>query len=368
MGFRHTSLMAAAVLAAAGMTFAQERGTEKPAKQPAAKEKETTSSKKLAVGDKAPPLTVEEWVKGEPVTGFEKGKVYVVEFWATWCGPCINQMPHLSSLQKEYKDRVTIIGMTSKDSRGNTLEAVEDMVKAKGDGMGYTVAWDEDRATNEAYMKASGQQGIPCSFLVDQNGTIAYIGHPMWLDIPLEQVVKGTWDAEKGSAELKKAQGDFQKIYATMQSDPEQALKDLESFEKSYPKAAAMTEDLKYGLLVKANDPRASEMGRKLVDKAIKDRNAMKLNEVAWGIVDPEGDVENKDLELAMKAATKAAEFTNEKDGAILDTLARVHFLKGDVDKAIELQKKALENAGPMRDQLEPALEEYQAAKEKGKK
>ena len=38
----------------------------------------------LKAGDKAPPLTVEKWVKAGPVAGFEKGKVYVVEFWATW--------------------------------------------------------------------------------------------------------------------------------------------------------------------------------------------------------------------------------------------------------------------------------------------
>src|SRR5213078_3372942 len=120
-------------------------------------------ARKLSVGDRAPELHIAKWVKGEPITGYEKGRVYVVEFWATWCGPCIASMPHLSALQKEYKGKATFIGVTSVDKHGNTLEKVEKMVADKGETMGYTVAWDNDRATNEAFMEASGQGGIPCS-------------------------------------------------------------------------------------------------------------------------------------------------------------------------------------------------------------
>ena len=55
----------------------------------------------LKVGDKAPPLGKGQWVKGEPVKEFESGKVYVIENWATWCGPCIAAIPHVTEIQKK---------------------------------------------------------------------------------------------------------------------------------------------------------------------------------------------------------------------------------------------------------------------------
>lgn len=357
--FRKLAIVTAAALVAASGAVAQDTAT-KPAGQPAAK---TEAKKKLAVGDKAPVLTVEKWVKGEPVTGFEKGKTYVVEFWATWCGPCIASMPHLSALQKEYKDKVTIIGVTSKDPN-NSLEAVEAMVKDKGEGMGYTVAWDTARTTSDAWMKAAGQNGIPTSFVVDGTGTIVYIGHPMWLDIPLERLAKGTWDAKTGMDEIKAANKKMTAVYENAQTDPKAALEALASFEKEYPAAAGMFGDMKYQLMVAAGDPKASEVGRKLVDEAVKSKDSMKLNSIAWGIVDPEAAVEKKDLDLALLAATKAAELSAEKDGAILDTLARVYFCKGDTAKAIEWQKKAIASAPEgMKADLEKTLKEYETAK-----
>jgi thiol-disulfide isomerase/thioredoxin len=197
---RHTLIAAMVIAAAAPIALGQTDGTAKPASVPAQKiatpagqpaAKAPKAEPTLKVGDKAPQITIEKWVKGEPITGYEKGRVYVVEFWATWCGPCIASMPHLTHLQKEYKDKVQIIGVTTKDPN-NSLEQVEKMVSEKGnEGMGYAVAWDEGTKTKEALFKAAGQTGIPCSFVIDGTGTVAYIGHPMWLDIPLERITEG---------------------------------------------------------------------------------------------------------------------------------------------------------------------------------
>ena len=124
---------------------------------------------KLKVGDPAPAFKVSKWLQGTEVKSFEKGKVYVVEFWATWCGPCIVMMPHMSDLQHEYKEKgVTFIGFTAKDPN-NTAEKVEQFVEKRGPKLKYTFAYADNRDTYDAWMKAADQNGIPCCFVVGKD-------------------------------------------------------------------------------------------------------------------------------------------------------------------------------------------------------
>lgn len=152
----------------------------------------SSGKSKLGVGDAAPPLTVTKWMNGVPVEKLEPGKVYVLEFWATWCPPCVAAMPHLTQLQAKYADKgLVVIGVTTRDRMGNNLESVTQFVDKKAGGdLGYRVAYCDDAKTDEAFMQAAGQSGIPCSFVVGRDGKVVFIGHPMQLDPVLAGLMK----------------------------------------------------------------------------------------------------------------------------------------------------------------------------------
>ncbi|MCL1894142.1 MAG: TlpA family protein disulfide reductase [Holophagaceae bacterium] len=140
------------------------------------------SKPSLKVGSNAPALQVSRWVKGEGPDSLQAGKVYVVEFWATWCGPCRTTIPHLTELAHTYKDKVTFIGVSVWESgSGKEVEdKVDAFVKEMGNKMDYLVARDTASATMAGtWMAAAGQNGIPAAFIVNGKGKIAWIGHPM---------------------------------------------------------------------------------------------------------------------------------------------------------------------------------------------
>lgn len=154
-----------------------------------------------AVGDIAPPLRV-RWLKGEPVQQFEKGHVYVVEFWATWCRPCVAAMPHLSSLANQYKDKVTIIGIDVFES--NHPEKVKTFVDSAGRIMDYHVAVEDSNFMQTDWLAATADMGIPRSFVIDTDGKIAWIGHPkLGLAETLQKVVNNTWNPKDALAKWK---------------------------------------------------------------------------------------------------------------------------------------------------------------------
>jgi thiol-disulfide isomerase/thioredoxin len=333
-------------------------------------EKKDAPAPTFKVGDKAPALSVEKWLKGKPIEKFEKGKIYVVECWATWCGPCMASIPHLTALQAEYKD-VTIIGVNiweGKHGDGDLLAKVEKFVKDKGGEMAYTVAFDGDaKAVTEAYMTASGSDGIPTAFVVDKDGKLAWFGHPMDLDFILEEMVAGKFDPKVGSLKLEKYKKLEDAVYNSLADAPKDALAAFTKLETEFPKQAAARPELKEQVLLAAGEyEKAYKLMAVRVEKLIAAKNGAGLNEIGWTIVDPESKIAKRDLDLAMKAAAKAAEFTDNKDAAVLDTLALVHFLKGDVKKAVEVQTKAVELAPDgLKAELQKRLDEYKAAPKK---
>jgi len=92
-----------------------------------------------------------------------RGKVVLLNFWATWCGPCRMEVPDLVELQKKYQDRLQVIGLVVDD-------ADEDAVRkfAKRYSINYPVAM----ASDEMRIQFGGVPQLPTSFIIDAQGRV----------------------------------------------------------------------------------------------------------------------------------------------------------------------------------------------------
>jgi len=325
----------------------------------------------LKAGDPAPALEASKWLQGKEVKKFEDGKVYVVEFWATWCGPCIVMMPHLSELQASYKDKgVTVIGFSARDPN-NSQAKVTEFVKKRGPKLKYTFAYADNRDTYDAWMKAAGQNGIPCSFVVDKAGKIAYIGHPMYLDVVLPQVVKGTWKIDKGKEELARVEKEVNEVFNSFRGDdPKATLKTLANFEKKNPALAKIPYFIgpKMSLLIQAgNVKEARKMAEDVMARAIKQDDAMTLRTVSTVMRSGKAKDNKEAQALALKAANAMLKVAGNKDWGALYNLAETHFALGDRAKAREYGKKAIDAADSprLKQLLEKQVARYADEKKK---
>ena len=131
----------------------------------------------------------EEWVGKElPALGVTflgtqpdlKGKVAIVEFWATWCPPCRASIPHLNEINKKFKDKgLVVVGIT--DEKRETVEKFQKTLP-----MEYNVA-----IGGAEIEKKIGINGIPHAFIVGKDGKVVWQGHPMQLkDADIEKALK----------------------------------------------------------------------------------------------------------------------------------------------------------------------------------
>ena len=114
----------------------------------------------------APSLQVEKWLTDQPDTS---GKFVLLDFWATWCGPCRRSIPELNNLHAKFKDRLVVIGLSDEPE-----QAVRRMKEPKID---YAIAIDTRRRT-EAEVEV---KGIPHTMLIDPNGVVRFEGMPHYL-------------------------------------------------------------------------------------------------------------------------------------------------------------------------------------------
>ncbi len=123
------------------------------------------SYQELTVGDSAPDFTAET-VSGNSFTLSEhSGKVVLLNFWATWCGPCVGEMPAFEKLYGEYGEEVAILAVNSMEDTISVAQFVAD------NGYTFPIAFDANGAVSMKYPT----DGIPYTLVIGKDGTVKNI-------------------------------------------------------------------------------------------------------------------------------------------------------------------------------------------------
>lgn len=347
---------------------------------------QNSQSPSLDIADPSPSLYVQEWIKGNPVQQMEKGQIYVIEFWATWCRPCIGAMPHLSALASTYKDKVTIIGVSVQEQESTSVKQIREFVGDMGDRMNYHVAIDDENRMVDEWLRAFDEKknGIPRTFVVNTEGRVAWIGHPKDLDTVLRKMLDNNWDIDQAAEtrheerrldSLRSEVSSFltdtkynpdtqrrERVYAT----PESMLAAIEKIVRDEPKLKNTTTIAShtFGSLLRIDQKKAYDYGKSVLISAEKDRRYLAIIDVIKYY--PE------ELNLLPEIYSLGAEAYQELINLVpypevvdmansYSKMAKWYWLANDKPKAIASQQKAVESLKSEKDFSASDLMEYES-------
>ncbi|TWU60414.1 Thiol-disulfide oxidoreductase ResA [Rubripirellula tenax] len=340
-------------------------------------------AKDLGIGSKAPAIDVEHWLEvgkkeAAKVTTFDEGKIYVIEFWATWCGPCIGSMPHLAELQNEYRDQgVRIVSISDE-----TIDEVKDLLGKEHPDSGktfaevtsaYSLTTDPDRSVYEDYMEASDQQGIPTAFIVGKTGLIEWIGHPGNMDEPLEAVVKDSWDREAFKLELKAQEELQENMVKVDELASEGKFDEAIKFTETQIESAAneMMKDhwgsIRHSLKLSSDklDDETLAFYREQIGEMKGDLGGLiRFSYAIIGVAQDGRNIGPLASEAVKALEGESKDVAKEAQATYLSTIAMLHMADGKGDAAIATMEKAVEAADVrQKRRLTPMLEEFKKIK-----
>ena len=301
----------------------------------------------LKVGDKAPPLTITDWVRGRPIdlATDGAGRVVVLEFWATWCAPCIQLIPDTNEMYRRYKDKGLLLAAVTDSDRGQQLKAVQEFVNQQGKRMDYPVAYDRSQRTSTAYVLGTGSFGIPHAVVIDKRGRIAWFGHPASPE--MEQTVRDLLLDQHDPAKIAKR--------AALGARIEPLRRDFEfaAYRGDWKKCLSVTEAMleidqanldamRWTILIYLEEMESPSGLRTWAESFSRSRsdNAEALSKLGLlllampNITDRQPDLAVQAAHLARQAAPKTAE--------TMQAVAQVYFQIGDVDAAIDIQRQGV--------------------------
>ena len=149
------------------LVLAQPASSGDNPKPPALEKNKNRDAVDAMHGKPAPSLALKNWLNSKPLTLTDlQGKIVVLDFWATWCGPCLAAVPHTNELQKKYAEK-GVVFLAVCAPRGG--EKMEETVKSRG--IKYAVALDQGSGETFAAYKADS---YPDYFIIDRKGNLRW--------------------------------------------------------------------------------------------------------------------------------------------------------------------------------------------------
>ncbi len=155
------------VLGGAWLWWSRVPAEQQPANRPA----------EPAVNHPAPDFTLSTLDGEEFTLSGQQGTPVVLNFWATWCGPCQRELPALQSAAERYAGRVHFVGVDQGESAATVQKYVDEL------GLTFTIPLDEDHAVANRYNVV----GLPITFFIDGEGVIRHLWMGEMTSITLEE-------------------------------------------------------------------------------------------------------------------------------------------------------------------------------------
>ncbi|WP_206112013.1 redoxin family protein [Rhizobium laguerreae] len=165
------------------------------------------TSYSLNLGSPAPSINVQHWLRGDPLSNFQLGKIYIPVFISITCSGCGPALVRLAQVQEQYRDiGIEVIGIVANKWTATVDEALAEVdawVTKWLPNANIGIGFDYSGEMDEDWLKASLSFAVPRAFVVDRDGRIVFIGDLVKLEDVLPKVIDGTWRA---SAEAKNAE------------------------------------------------------------------------------------------------------------------------------------------------------------------
>lgn len=304
-------------------------------------------------------------MKGEPVTAYEPGKIYAIEFFSTTCGHCREAAPVVAELFNVFGEDVVFFAVTDEplDKVKGWIEKPENQEKVK-----FPVVSDPDKEGNKALQYGTFRVSTPRIFIV-KDGVLQWYGHPNGAQEPLDALVEGSWDASKISNDyivescMERAKDHLNKMRQEVDRTGEwvNMYRLLDSMRQALPERASFFDLQKFGTLI-GPDNKPDEgyaLARQIVETYATD--IASLRTVARTILNSPW-VQVRDLAFAHAVALKADALGEGKDARSAEILALSWFSQGDREKALaEIDRAvALEPEPKLRVRYEQSRKKYE--------